>query len=194
MPGLEYLSPKLRHLSTGVYERILRATATDLENDINVLTHGDLWSNNIMFRCQQQEAVLIDFQSAYVGAPILDVIYAFYTSSADGVTANDWDTLMQHYWNEFSDVLKKLEFSAKPIPSLSELQADRTRRTHHALAIGLYALAVRNVKEVVADEQAKMVMDTEANRAHRIRMMLNPSIRGTLEKWLKFYDSNGFFD
>lgn len=199
MPGFEYLSPKLRALSSDVYQRILTATANGDDSPLTTLTHGDLWSNNVLFSYddakQLTDAILIDFQSAYVGAPILDVIFAFYTSSAANVQASDWDTLLEDYWREFNDVLRKLKFDdVVPIPSLVDLQADRCRRTHHALSIGLYALAARNLDEVADDEQDKMVTDTAANREHRVKMMLNPTIRSSLEYLLKFYDSNGFFD
>lgn len=201
LDGLQHLAPKLRTLAENIYERVLAATATD-PNTFTVLTHGDMWSNNIMFRYggggggddEIEDAILVDFQICYVGSPVLDLVYTMYSSSAFHLRAADWDELIRHYSDELSVTLKRLGYEARPIPTLADLQADRMKRSHHALMLGMYAMGVRNLDTVADDELSKMLGDSEESHRHRIAIMMNPKIRDALRHFLEFFDTNGFFD
>lgn len=193
----EHLSEKLKRLTGVVKEKISAAVATDPAM-FNVLIHGDMWSNNIMFQHGDNgkvlDAIFVDYQGCYVGSPVLDIVNTFYTSSADTLRADDWNELMALYWQILNETLKKFDYSARPIPTLDELQADRKRRTHYSIYIGLFALAVRNLENVAEDEMAKLMDGADENHQSRVRMFLNPNIRKALEYLLEFFDSNRLFE
>lgn len=196
LPRFKHLVPKLERLCDRYNDRVLAATATDLA-DFNVLTHGDMWSNNMMFRYEATADTIadikfVDFQACYVGSPVLDIIYTLNGSSANHLRSNDWDALMQHYSEQLTETLRRLEFTARPVPTLEQLQADRLRRTHHSM--GLYTLAVRNVEEVGDDEFAKMMGNSEECDQYRVQIMMNPKIRDAVEHFIEFFDKNGVFD
>lgn len=197
LPGFEHLAPKMRLFSERVYALVLAATATDLAN-FNVLNHGDMWANNIMFQYDAAatilDAVLVDFQICYVGSPVLDIVYTLYSSSAYNLRADDWDALLSHYSAELSETLKRLRYASKPIPSLDDLRADLKKRSHHAITLGMYAMGVRNLDQVADDELTKMMGDSEESHQHLIELMLNPNIREALQYYFEYFDRNGFFD
>lgn len=193
LPGFEHLSDKLKNID--VYERILAATKTNFK-DFNVLTHGDLWSNNFMFRHNGRlvsDVIMVDFQTLYIGSPALDLVYALYSSSASTVRAKDWDELVEYYWHILKDTLKRLG-KEDICPGLSQLQEDRKKRTHHSLSIGLFSLATRNMENITDEEVDKLFGDAEENHQQRIRILMEPKVRSSLEYLLQFYDENGFFD
>lgn len=198
--GLEYLSAKFQRLIDVINERVSAASATDMAQ-FNVLNHGDMWSNNVMFQHDGAgggdkvlDVKFVDFQCCYVGSPVLDLVYAFYTSSAGSIRSVDWDELMSLYWQTLCDALRKLNYSARPIPTLAELQADRRRRTNYSLYNGLFGLAVRNMEVVADDALGKMMDDSSENHLARVEMILNPKIRNELKFLLEFFDANGLFD
>lgn len=203
LPGFEHLSTKLKNLD--VYKRILAATATD-PHGFNVLTHGDLWSNNFMFKqtspaaddvdgCRHHaiEAIMVDFQTLYIGSPVLDLVYAFSSSSSGELRANDWNELVEHYWRQLMATMTQLGTEAR-CPSLRQLQTERMKRMHHSISIGLFSLATRNMENVTDADVDLLFGDADENHQQRMRILMEPNIRSTLEYLLLFYDENGYFD
>lgn len=197
IPKLAHLSPKLQRLSTCVIDKVNNAAERN-PNDFNVIIHGDMWSNNIMFSHDSvtgsaTDAILVDFQIGYYGSPVLDIVYTFFTSSSDTLGANDWDKLVIHYHTELVRLLRLLGYS-KPVPTLLELQADRLKRSHYSATLGMYTLAIRNLDTVEDDESSKFFSQSEDDHKYRVQMMLNPNIRKSLKFLLQFCDDNGLLD
>lgn len=79
--GYEYYAKKLRNVNPSMIKNVLRAFDCD-DGDFNVLTHGDFWTNNMMFQYDDAgkliDAVLIDFQFASFRSPAIDLIVKFF--------------------------------------------------------------------------------------------------------------------
>jgi thiamine kinase-like enzyme len=79
--GYEYYATKLEKMADSFIERANQSTDYD-EGDFNVLLHGDLWLNNIMFKYDGdgnlQDAILIDFQLMFHGSPAIDLFVSFH--------------------------------------------------------------------------------------------------------------------
>ena len=75
--GFEYYARKLEQVRKNLIKNALRAFDCD-DGDLHVLNHGDLWTNNLMFKYDEAEnpidAVLLDFQFTSYGSPALDLI------------------------------------------------------------------------------------------------------------------------
>lgn len=195
LPGRQHLAEKLRRFSMTGYDKVLRASERD-DAEFNVLCHGDLWSNNAMFRYDENgkitHTMLVDFQAGYWTSPQVDVAYALYTSSAGDVTEANWDELMTVYQAHLERVLI-LSNWPKAIPTLAEIQEDRRKRGGYAAGEGLMAMAMRNM-EVSEGEEFDSFGETEQNHQYRVRSLLNPQIRDNLDFLLDFFDRNGYFD
>lgn len=97
-------------------------TADPMANGFRVLSHGDAWLNNMMFR-SDEDALLLDFQGPCWATPALDLHYFFVSSVRDDVKIEHYDELIQFYYGELVEALSKLKFDGV-IPSFEEFKID----------------------------------------------------------------------
>lgn len=194
-PGLEKLVEKFTNIEDTFYDRICATSVRD-DNEFNVILHGDLWSNNIMFKYDDvtgdvEDTVLVDFQICYYGPPALDVTYCLYTSSHNDVAELDWEMLVQHYYDELRATLTKLNYSKK-VPSLMEFNAQMIMRGMFGASAGVVCEAGRMLENVGDDGVANFIVDGAAE--YRLNMLLNPKVAPKIVKLLKYFDRRGYYD
>lgn len=197
MPGFEKISKKLENSSEQFYRKICNAFKSN-ELCLTALCHGDLWTNNIMFKYdsngQPIDAILIDYQFSNCGPIVMDLANVLYTSSDENFRESHWNELIQHYHSEFTDILLKLEYSQN-IPSLNDLENDLFSRGISAAAIGLYEFAARDyighgemeISDLLGDDLNGVI-----NR--RLIMFEKAKSNETFKFMLRFMDRNNYFD
>lgn len=109
-----------------------------VETDFNVLNHGDMWINNIMFQYDNdgniQEMLFVDLQMCKYGSPAIDLYYFLISSCNPDIKMKEFDYLIRYYYDELIDCLQLLKYS-KPLPKLTDLHADIIKRGFY----GIYA-------------------------------------------------------
>lgn len=195
-PGLEELSEKFVKIKDKIFDRIRNSCVRD-DNDFNVILHGDLWSNNIMFKYdengQVEDTVLVDFQICYYGPPVLDVTYCLYTSSNNGVSESDFDTLAKHYYDELDTTLRKFNYT-KNCPSLSEFNVQLLKRGWLAAYVGIICESGRFLENVGENGVTIFLNDDEETVEKRLKMLLNPVVKDKIVKLLKYFDQRGYYE
>lgn len=97
--------------------------AEPMRSGFQVLNHGDLWMNNIMFNQDETDIMLIDFQLSYLGSPAGDLLYFLISSVNDGCVVEKFDELVEFYHQELLRSLEVLGYSGD-VPTLEEIHAD----------------------------------------------------------------------
>ncbi|CAB3368315.1 Hypothetical predicted protein [Cloeon dipterum] len=73
----------------------------------NVLSHGDLWVNNMLFKDELDhvEAVLVDFQTYRYAPPILDLLMLLHCATSREFRAQHQKELIELYFRELENLL-----------------------------------------------------------------------------------------
>lgn len=117
-----------------VFEAVKREDDT-----FSILTHGDMWLNNMMFKTSKEgkvEAVkFVDFQLAAYNNPTLDLIYFLFISPRNDVRIKYLEFLLETYHKKFTKVCQALNIETNY--SLENLKADFKKRLAFALGVTL---------------------------------------------------------
>ena len=119
-----YYHNKLMKLKPHVVEYATHAYNSNPRH-FYTLSHGDLWTNNIMMRYDDAKALkdvlLIDFQFSNWCSPAVDLHYFLHTSLVSNLQLNvhALDKLIQYYHGVLTEMLKKLKYNGY-IPTLHD--------------------------------------------------------------------------
>lgn len=90
----------------------------------NVVTHADLWKNNVLFRlgdhCEHLEAMIVDYQLIRYAPPAFDVLTTIYLNSDRGFLECNFEALLNIYYGYFSTFLKMEGINPDSILSINE--------------------------------------------------------------------------
>ncbi|GLV42269.1 uncharacterized protein CBL_03006 [Carabus blaptoides fortunei] len=87
------------------------------------ITHGDLWSNNMMFKFDGAKAnscCLVDYQLCRYFYPAMDVILAIHFNTDAAYRKKYEDELYRYYYNTLAEILNKYEYNLAEIMSLED--------------------------------------------------------------------------
>lgn len=193
----KYYCDKLEKLQPDFIKYGLRATDHEHEDDLRVLSHGDPWTNNMMFRNDTEgnplEVVLLDLQFCNYTTPAIDLYYFFYTSTNDEIRQNCFEELMQYYYNHFSDYTKRLGCTKK-IPTLHEFQQHLLKKMFFAVHSCIVPLPIA-INEITIDADFEgLTGGDERTKQFKRTVMANAEYHKILKALLPVFDRKGLLD
>ncbi|KAF4526735.1 hypothetical protein B566_EDAN015305 [Ephemera danica] len=156
------LTPTMELVSTKGFQMMLEMLQVgddELNDRILVLSHGDFWSNNMLFQYDSPESKIpkncctLDFQLGRCGSPITDLIYFLFSSTTKLTRMQHIDYLLKLYFDQVYVKLEHLNIH-KPLPknmfytSMKELKEDFKKYILYGLFISIFIMPV-----VVADAE-----------------------------------------
>ncbi|KDR14785.1 uncharacterized protein LOC110834192 isoform X2 [Zootermopsis nevadensis] len=165
----------------------LRATKRN-EAEFNVLSHGDLWANNMMFRYSEEtgeveEVRFIDFQLSQWTSPTVDLQY-FLNSSASPEIMENVELLTQEYYVSLIEALSLLGYQHLQ-PQESQLNKEFEKR-------GLFGvLAAFNIRILALPDPDK-VYDFSKPVNNEDTLHFSEAFKESLKKLLPIYDKRGW--
>lgn len=167
------------------------------EADFNVLNHGDLWVNNIMYRYNSEgvpiEAMLVDFAISYFGSPAIDLSFLLFTSSADDVNEEQFDHVLQIYHQSLLETLNQLGYSRK-LPTLLDIQEDMLRKGFIGVMYATFLLPLRVIEDTASADLGHLLGSNEEAVQFRGSLYQNPRYQRRMEYLLNYFDRKGYLE
>ncbi|KAH8283834.1 hypothetical protein KR054_002980, partial [Drosophila jambulina] len=164
---------------------------------INVLTHGDLWTNNMMFKYEAGvpcDVLLLDFQYAFWGSPTLDIHHLLNTSALDLVRTVFQVEMRNIYHEVFVRELGRLGFKGQRLPSRKQFHLESEQKRFYAVHCGLLLQPVLlNTDETDADFGA-LLSDQPRGMDMKRRLYLNPKIQDSIRQLVGEFELEGLLD
>jgi len=113
LEGKDDLIEKVSHFFTITSRRQLDLFMGNVTSSIDTLCHGDFWSNNIMFKYDDEGKVngtiLVDFQLINYGHPAYDLMYLLYLSTDTQFRDMHMGQCLQHYWDTLTPYITQFQ-------------------------------------------------------------------------------------
>lgn len=195
-PGCEIYGDKLFALSDRIIERNCEVFTRD-EKAFNVLTHGDLWITNLMYKYDEnghpQDVVFVDYATGFYGSPGIDLSYLLFTSNTETNTEADWDELLRVYHTELVANLTKFGYMGR-IPTLIDIYIEYLRKSYYGLMISMFLIPLRLLEDTSNSDFSNLLGDQPEHVAFRKMLFGAPKYRTFMEPLLKFWDRKGLLD
>ncbi|GAB0098643.1 CHK domain-containing protein [Sergentomyia squamirostris] len=192
----DYYVKKLRGIRDRFIER--GTEAFDPDEDFNVLTHGDLWNNNMMFNYDNEgnpvDVIFVDFQRTTWTSPAVDFLNLIHTCIREEFRLKKQDELAQYYHNILWETLTHgFHYNGK-VPSLHELQVMILQRSMHVLVSGLLLQPLFLLDEHIQSGMFLAVSTDEAGRKFRKIVYSKPDVIKSIRNLLPYLDTKGLLD
>ncbi|XP_053951122.1 uncharacterized protein LOC128858450 [Anastrepha ludens] len=200
-----YYERKLLQLKPNVMEYCARVYEPP-QSYFQTLTHGDLWTNNILLRYvdaeankvegnlkQLKNAVLIDFQFSSWSSPAVDLHYFFNTSLPNELRIDRQDELVRYYHTVLADTLSQLKYSAL-IPSLHDICVQMEAGRFYALTSTVVNQCVMINDKADDAEFRNLIGSDERASNFRASVYTNKTVQENIKCLLPYFDRKGLLD
>ncbi|EDV93527.1 uncharacterized protein LOC6564201 [Drosophila grimshawi] len=176
---------------TEYFDRGLALNAVD-ENEFNVLNHGDLWCNNIMFSDDgpEERTIFVDLQVGKWGSPVQDLWYMITTSAALDIKVKEFDHFIRIYHDRLVECLKLLKYS-KHVPTLRELHSTMNKYGDWGtLTANSVMVAILMPSDKDSSIDMMMTPGPEGD-AFRYKTFINPYYVKAMRQLYPFFENKG---
>lgn len=187
----------------GVYEKLLQLTREGLYDKVqqemnpnrfrfNVLTHGDCWLGNTLFKFDKygnvKKVKLIDFQCAAWLTPAYDILYFTLSSMRVEVFERHFNFLMETYIETLNKTLRFLQCGSY---SLEELYRDMdSLRLTMIIILGCHLPQMLSSHENPIDFK-DFIHDGKVDYPNYNKVFKNEIYLKVLHRWISYYIMKG---
>ncbi|XP_058119623.1 uncharacterized protein LOC131284809 [Anopheles ziemanni] len=183
VPQLAQYSGFLRNFLQSAIERESKSYERTA-GGFNVLNHGDMWLNNLLWKYDAEgsveDVIMVDYQESFFGSPAFDLTHLLHSSANTAIQRAGFDELLQLYTDELRNALRQFKYDG-PLPDLAHMQAEVTAKRDHALIVTTCIVpALITTETELATPENMLGDDEQAVRARQL-IFSNPAFIEVLE-------------
>ncbi|XP_058063033.1 uncharacterized protein LOC131212953 [Anopheles bellator] len=183
VPALQPYTEPLRTFLETAIEREAKCYERD-ELAFNVVNHGDLWLNNLLWKYDEQgsvvDVIMVDFQETFYGSLGFDLNHLLHTSANTALQRAGFDGMVQLYTAELTNALKQFKYDG-PLPDLQFVKGELEGKRDHALIVTTCIVAPLIVEDAELATPENMLGETEEAIRARTAVYGNPKFIEILE-------------
>ncbi|XP_052890813.1 uncharacterized protein LOC128299019 [Anopheles moucheti] len=176
VPELNQYAEFLRSFLGQAIDRETKSYESD-GTGFNVLNHGDMWLNNLLWKYDADGAVddviMVDFQESFYGSPAFDLNHLLYSSANSAIQRAGFDELVQLYTDELQGALRQFKYDG-PLPDLTRVRAEMASQRDHALIVTTCIVPALIVEKSELATPENMLGDHEEAIRARTEIFSNP--------------------
>ncbi|KAJ9589202.1 hypothetical protein L9F63_028012 [Diploptera punctata] len=179
----------LQKLSEAAVDYVIKSYQKQ-DGDFNVLTHGDLWLNNMMFRYSEstgrvQDIRFVDFQLVNVTSAAFDLHYFLSTSPSPNLLKKH-DILIEEYHKTLEETFALLDHKHLH-PPIEKLKKELDKKGLFAVIIACTLLPFVLVEHSKVPDIDKVLKNEEG-------VKFSKKYLETLEKMVPIFEEKGWLD
>ncbi|XP_065368577.1 uncharacterized protein LOC135961040 [Calliphora vicina] len=192
-PNCQKYYEKLHDTDEYLVDRLLEDQKVNTR-EFNVLNHGDLWCNNIMFQYDAfgkiKNTLFVDFAISKYGSPANDLYYFTLSSCARDIKLSRFDYLIRYYYDNLIENLKFLQYS-RPLPKLINIHGSLLRN-----GLAAYMVVSKVLPAVVLEntDSANLENYMEDQSKMKMSMYSNSKYVQAMSEILPWLDNRGLLD
>ncbi|GAB0089712.1 hypothetical protein DMENIID0001_043040 [Sergentomyia squamirostris] len=195
-PGYQYYVNKMKEFRGKFTEKGIELCEVD--QDFNVLLHGDVWTMNLMFKYDPDgnpiDVLYVDYQLPYYSTPAIDVLYFIHTSLKEDLRLEKQDELVQFYYNHLKETLiDGFKYDGK-FPSLHEFQVMILKKSFYIIISVFVIQPICLLTEGIDANLILLMSKDEAGIKFREAMFNSPGVSEAIQKMLPYLDAKGLLE
>lgn len=127
-----------------------------------VISHGDCWTNNFLFKYVEGKAVdakIIDFQLTRCASPVLDISFVIYACTTKELRDEHYEELLKEYHQELSKRIKDLGSDPEKMYSWDTFKGEMKKYSYFGLAFSF-----ESTPFIILDPEDAVSMDMEVRQ------------------------------
>lgn len=151
-------NPVTAKLCPKIMKVLLKGSKGKPREPLATLCHTDLWMNNVMFKINDgvtESIKFLDFQFIDYRSPACDLIFFLFSSVSAEVLENDFSYLFEYYFDNFMEILSKLNCDMVSLTFESFMEEVKTE----AVEEEIYHIAFMTMVIYAAKETAKEITE-----------------------------------
>ncbi|XP_055610400.1 uncharacterized protein LOC129757263 [Uranotaenia lowii] len=185
-PNELHIRDKFLSLRDGIWEKTRVLMDSDKAEPYGAFTHGDCWTNNIMFGYDPitkspNEILLLDFQMARYSTPVLDFLGCFNQCGEVSLRRERLTELLETFYSSFATTFRK--FGGDPESSFpyEAIEQQMCRFGMQTVAMGTYCIPIlaQLKPDFFEDSERNRKCETHRAQWERYEQMMRDLVRDT---------------